>query len=407
MGLTGLGTAFAVRAPAVQPDGRGTEEHMQTKPAFRVAIAACVSALVGCAIEGPQGEESEPIEETGRDGVPPDDARTEPIKNGSEATQYPSAVIVNMKQGSWQVASCSGAVIAPRIVLTAGHCAVGAFDNWTVKAPYAGNQSANSHQKIVYDWSGTGETVDPNKHDVALLVLDTPITLAVYPEIASAVVTSGQKVRNIGRINNGVMSNTRLFVSQPLSVVNGSSYGYPFDYAATEVIESGDSGGPVVLDNVLPHRIVAVNSGAGGGIEVLARVDLLRSWILEKVAANGGGTTPPPPAACAHPICSEGGKLTAACDPCAQQICAADAYCCSTAWDAQCVSEVASVCSQSCSAPPPPPPPADPCGGITYAGQCSGATLTWCENQSLHTVNCASSGKQCLWDASASWFNCL
>jgi hypothetical protein len=42
---------------------------------------------------------------------------------------------------------------------------------------------------------------------------------------------------------------------------------------------------------------VAVNSGAGGGTEVLARVDLLRDWILGKVAAHGGGgpTEPPPP----------------------------------------------------------------------------------------------------------------
>ncbi|HET7502998.1 MAG TPA: S53 family peptidase [Kofleriaceae bacterium] len=55
----------------------------------------------------------------------------------------------------------------------------------------------------------------------------------------------------------------------------------------------------------------------------------------------GGGS-------CAHPICSTGGKLTASCDPCAQQICAADSFCCNNTWDGQCVSEVSSVCHQSC-----------------------------------------------------------
>ena len=51
---------------------------------------------------------------------------------------------------------------------------------------------------------------------------------------------------------------------------------------------------------------------------------------------------------CAHPICSAGGKLTSTCDPCAQQICAADSFCCNHSWDSVCVGEVASVCHQSC-----------------------------------------------------------
>jgi hypothetical protein len=55
----------------------------------------------------------------------------------------------------------------------------------------------------------------------------------------------------------------------------------------------------------------------------------------------GGGT-------CAHAICATGGKLTASCDPCAQQICAADSFCCNNTWDSQCVSEVSSVCHKSC-----------------------------------------------------------
>jgi hypothetical protein len=58
--------------------------------------------------------------------------------------------------------------------------------------------------------------------------------------------------------------------------------------------------------------------------------------------AGGGGT-------CSHSICSTGIKLVSGCDPCATKICAADSYCCSTAWDSICEGEVASVCGQSCS----------------------------------------------------------
>jgi hypothetical protein len=51
---------------------------------------------------------------------------------------------------------------------------------------------------------------------------------------------------------------------------------------------------------------------------------------------------------CAHSKCAAGTNLHAACDACVGQICATDPYCCNVAWDAQCVSEVQSVCAQTC-----------------------------------------------------------
>jgi hypothetical protein len=51
---------------------------------------------------------------------------------------------------------------------------------------------------------------------------------------------------------------------------------------------------------------------------------------------------------CDHPICSTGGTLTASCDSCAAQICAADSFCCKTSWDSVCVGEVQSICGESC-----------------------------------------------------------
>lgn len=56
--------------------------------------------------------------------------------------------------------------------------------------------------------------------------------------------------------------------------------------------------------------------------------------------------------ACTHALCATGASLTPTCDPCATKLCAADPYCCTSAWDATCVGEVASICSQSCTAPP-------------------------------------------------------
>nr|HEX4314137.1 S53 family peptidase [Kofleriaceae bacterium] len=59
-------------------------------------------------------------------------------------------------------------------------------------------------------------------------------------------------------------------------------------------------------------------------------------------SGSGGGST------CSHSICSQGKKLTKTCDSCAADICSEDSYCCSTKWDSQCVSEVGSICGESC-----------------------------------------------------------
>lgn len=58
------------------------------------------------------------------------------------------------------------------------------------------------------------------------------------------------------------------------------------------------------------------------------------------------------PAACTHAVCATGEGLVAACDPCATALCAADPYCCSTAWDSTCVGEVTSICGKSCTVVP-------------------------------------------------------
>jgi hypothetical protein len=51
---------------------------------------------------------------------------------------------------------------------------------------------------------------------------------------------------------------------------------------------------------------------------------------------------------CSHDICTSGTKLTNGCDACVTQICAQDDYCCTTKWSSQCVTEVGTICNQSC-----------------------------------------------------------
>lgn len=55
--------------------------------------------------------------------------------------------------------------------------------------------------------------------------------------------------------------------------------------------------------------------------------------------------------ACAHDPCVGGNPLVPACDDCVANICAVDPFCCNVFWDGICVSEVNSVCNESCPAP--------------------------------------------------------
>lgn len=52
--------------------------------------------------------------------------------------------------------------------------------------------------------------------------------------------------------------------------------------------------------------------------------------------------------ACAHDTCDIGPALDPSCDPCVDQICQEDPYCCDTYWDSVCVGEVESVCGETC-----------------------------------------------------------
>lgn len=244
-----------------------------------------ISVLVACSGAAGPGD-PEPTGES-----------VDPIINGTVASAYPEAALIDIYQGGQLQAYCSGSLIAPQVVLTAGHCVKGEAsaqgtltpDGWRVTLPYNGGQKITASGATVYDWPQTDGTVDPSFHDIGLVFLASAatVTTAQCPQLATSPVASGSQVVNIGRIQNGNLSTTNLYVGAPVSVTDGSSVGYPLDYDATDIIEQGDSGGPDEVPGATPHQIVAVNSG-GGSDEVLARVDLLNSWIEQQITSHGG-----------------------------------------------------------------------------------------------------------------------
>ena len=259
--------------------GNGARRALQVSFCLGVVTSASMVGA-GCA----EPDDASAVEETVGAQV------SQPIVNGSSASAFVEAALINMP-GS----ICSGAVIAPRVALTAGHCVTDA-SSFTVVTPYSGGQSARGTRTWT-EYVSTGDFVNGNTLDVAVIILDKAINLTSYPKLASTVQASGTTAFNVGRIRNGQASFSGLFVGAGVSLRPGASFGFPKSYVTSEIIESGDSGGPVYVGTGAARTIVAVNSGGGGGTQVLARVDLAYAKIQQLIADNGGsggGTTPPP-----------------------------------------------------------------------------------------------------------------
>jgi len=273
---------------------------MKTNTRSAIAIAALVAAgSMACAAPSDEAASSRDDEVLGA-------TVAQPIVNGSPASAYTEAALINAPGFI-----CSGAVIAPRVVLTAGHCVVDA-STWTVVTPYAGNQSAKG-SKAWTDYTSSGEYVNPSTLDVAVIILDKAITLSSYPPLASSASIAGTKAVNVGRIRNGQASYSGLFFGSQVTLKAGSTYGFPKAYVTEEIIESGDSGGPVYIGSGASRSIAAVNSGGGGGTQVLARVDLAYAKIQQLIAANGGSGASASPAPAPTPAPAPAPAPSAAC----------------------------------------------------------------------------------------------
>ncbi len=237
------------------------------KSAFQLGLALIAVGLGSC---------SAPSAAT---DAPPNRSLTTPVVSGVPASGHEEAVFLNGEV--W----CSGSVIAPRVVLTAGHCIMGS-SYYEITAPFAHGQHARSVQLLTYDYNSRSNWVDESRHDVGLIILDRPIVLSRYPVIARSGSEDNTKIISLGRMNEARVDG-QMFASAEHSIrVKSDKY-----YDAQQFVQAGDSGGAVEVAGSNPPHIIAVNSGAGGGRELLARIDGLHDWIQRVVSDNGGYAT--------------------------------------------------------------------------------------------------------------------
>jgi hypothetical protein len=207
------------------------------------------------------------------------------IENGSPATAFPEAVVVTASG----FLPCSGVVLAPRVVLTAGHCR-SATKKYSVSAPNANHQTASGSN----DWT-TFDGEAATSSDTLLIFLESDIKLDVYPTIAASEVAAGTPVVDVGRTLNNVIT-TSVYVSPTVTIEGtGDSLGFHYNYQALpDISQDGDSGGPIELVNGAAHSVVAIvdtdtveqNITETTPIDLFARLDLVRDAMLQQISAH-------------------------------------------------------------------------------------------------------------------------
>lgn len=145
----------------------------------------------------------------------------------------------------------------------------------------------------------------------------------------------------------------------------------------------GTIGAALLLDQIFgpnDHKIHMYCQGVAAGYGVCAPCP----GVLNDCTTGGGGTT----GSCTHDACEVGDKLGTNCGSCEANVCAVDAYCCDTAWDATCVSEADQYCSNVCSggnchdictSGPAMPDSCDPCAAEVCAEDAYCCQTSWDE----------------------------
>jgi secreted trypsin-like serine protease len=222
-------------------------------------------------------------------GSPSSDPSSEDaIQGGSKDARDPAVGLVWFDGGGF----CSGSLIAPNVVLTAGHCV-----EQTVAAFYTGPGKATQDvgplpvgklsKHAVVDqlahpsYSSSNQCPNPS-FDVALLRLESaianvkPLALAAAPPKRNATCRAvGYGVHDSGSVET-VEQKRR--ATETVETHDGTSV---LVKAKSGIVDHGDSGGPLLCG----ARIAGVTS-CGDSMEAFyARTDSIRDWIESTVAS--------------------------------------------------------------------------------------------------------------------------
>lgn len=160
-------------------------------------------------------------------------------------------------------ASCSGVLVAPRVVLTAAHC----------------RPLAESTDAVIVLGAERHRVVEAERHlrrDLALVVLDRPSALLPLA-LATRSPTVGERVEVAGARDGGWRGAHAVLAVTDLRLVAAAEH-HP--------VCAGDSGGPLLVSEHGAPRIAGVLSTGSVGCDgrgTFTRTDAARDWIAERI----------------------------------------------------------------------------------------------------------------------------
>lgn len=295
-----------------------------------------------------------------------------PIIGGTIDTGHPAvgAVLTNS-------ALCTGTVVSPKIVVTAGHC-IDAYSppQWFYLGNDIDNPTSAHAVKQSFRHPDYGQTTENGSvieaHDIAVLVLNSEAPVAPMA-VRSASISGlvGQPVTFVGFGISSVYNSDSTGVKRVVTVNIGEVTVNGFwNYTSASNPKNtcqGDSGGPGFYNNGGTEELIGVvSSGDADCVQTgyNTRVDIHAAWIQDKIETYDPDNVTQP--VCGNGLCETGETTTS---------CPAD---CSTT---------------------------SACGTITYTGCCNGNVLTWCENDVIETIDCTEN-LSCGWNSSDGFYNC-
>lgn len=220
------------------------------------------------------------------------------IVNGTPTSSFPSVGIVGDSSGGF----CSGTLIAPQYVLTAGHCAEGVAN--TAGRFRLGATNYATSQVILHPQYNGDLIGEDTANDIAIFKLNQPVSGVTPSPISRSVPQVGQLLTLVGFGAGGTGNSghdggfgTKRVGTTPIDQVTSKLIHWRFDNNDESNTAPGDSGGPAFVQVGGVYQVAGVTSGgdldsAGIGDHSFdTRVDAYKTWIDSIVGTTSPSTT--------------------------------------------------------------------------------------------------------------------
>jgi len=228
------------------------------------------------------------------------------VENVPTASRISGGSVASPNQYPWMVhlGGCGGTLISDRHVLTAYHCVDGVVDSgndWTgrtVKVSAHDIYDSSDYQRVPISTAVFPDRAQVGSHDIAILVLaqsvsfDSSIHPACLPAqgdlvyVGEQTLAMGWGMTHVGSGLSRYLKHVNLTVSAPATT---SNYFYT-DIAIVDGVPqdpcAGDSGGPLLHQDVTSNRWTIIGTVYGGGYDCRTGNGATRRGVWNKVTAH-------------------------------------------------------------------------------------------------------------------------